>query len=420
MTSALCALALLAALAGPICLRLRHDPGFVTGRDGRLSTSIVLALAWTVILVWLLLAILGYGLTAGGGIAYFRGADGPLSTLTTVYLPLLGGPYVALIAAKAVVGLRVEHGSMAKPAAKPTESGRRPLRELIANDSGRTDLVDLQYVVLSAVTMLYVVLFYLADVGGGLPRLPAEMWALTGAPAGAYLVNKMAVRANPVITNVALEGGRLTVEGGGFTPDPAGPPPLLTVDDTPLPTGTDPLTGSLTATLPAPGTPPFTVVVTARGLRSDPYRYEPAPKPPPRSRPNSDRRADRQGGLVLLVAGVVAGHPGPVAADRRHAPAASGVRRQEEQDAVVGLAPAHLPHPGVRQQFRDRLGQLRREPPGRIRRPVRVGGEPSRLGPGQHPVRGRRGQGLVQHGERPGRGPLAAPHGVERRARGRP
>ncbi|MFI8392003.1 hypothetical protein [Streptomyces sp. NPDC085540] len=279
MASALCALALLAALAGPICLRLGRSPGFITGRDGRLSTSTALALAWTVILVWLLLAILGYGLTAGGGTAYFRGADGPLSTLTTVYLPLLGGPYVALIAAKAVVGLRVEHGSMAKPAARPTASGRRPLRELIANDSGRTDLVDLQYVALSAVTMLYVVLFFLADVGGGLPRLPAEMWALTGAPAGAYLVNKMAVRANPVITHVTLEDGRLTVEGGGFTPDPAGPPTLLAVDGTPLPAQVDPLTGALTTTLPAPGTPPFTVVVTARGLRSDPYLYESPAKP---------------------------------------------------------------------------------------------------------------------------------------------
>ncbi|MFJ3516279.1 MULTISPECIES: hypothetical protein [unclassified Streptomyces] len=279
MASALCALALLAALAGPICLRLRRDPGFITGRDGRLSTSIVLALAWTVVLLWLLLAILGYGLTAGGGVAYFRGADGPLSTLTTVYLPLLGGPYVALIAAKAVVGLRVEHGTMAKPAARPTGSGRRPLHELIANDSGRTDLVDVQYVALGAVTMLYVVLFFLADVGGGLPRLPSEIWALTGAPAGAYLVNKMAVRANPVITNVTLKDGRLTVEGGGFTPGPAGPPPLLTVDDTPLPALADPLTGALTATLDPPRTAPFTVVVTARGLRSDPYRYGSPAKP---------------------------------------------------------------------------------------------------------------------------------------------
>ncbi|MFI7358726.1 hypothetical protein ACIBTP_32945 [Streptomyces avidinii] len=279
MTSALCALALLAALAGPLCLRLRRHPGFVTGRDGRLSTSTALALAWTVILLWLLLAILGHGLTAGGGVAYFRGTDGPLSTLTTVYLPLLGGPYVALIAAKAVVGLRVEHGTLAKPAARPTDSGRRPLRELIANDSGRTDLVDLQYVALSAVTMLYVVLFFLADVGGGLPHLPAEMWALTGAPAGAYLVNKLAVRANPVITHVSLQDGRLTVDGGGFAPDPAGSPPLLTVDDIPLPAGTDPLTGALTATLDPPRTPPFAVVVTARGLRSDPYCYESPSKP---------------------------------------------------------------------------------------------------------------------------------------------
>ncbi|WP_328739849.1 hypothetical protein OHA91_22555 [Streptomyces erythrochromogenes] len=274
MASTLCALLLLAALAGPICLRLRTSPAFITGRDGRLSTSIALALAWTVILVWLLLAILGYGLTAGGGVQYFSGSDGPLSTLTTVYLPLLGGPYVALIAAKTVVGLRVERGSLAKPAAPPTASGRRPLRELIANDSGRTDLVDLQYVTLSAVTMLYVVLFFLADVGAGLPRLPEGIWALTGAPAGAYLVNKMATRANPVITGASLSGDRLTVEGGGFTPDPAGRPPLVTVDDTPLEARPDPLTGALTATLPPTATPPLTVVVTSRGLRSDPYCYE--------------------------------------------------------------------------------------------------------------------------------------------------
>lgn len=86
----------------------------------------------------------------------------------------------------------------------------------------------------------------------------------------------------------------------------------------------------------------------------------------------------------------------------------------------MGLALAHLRHPGVREQLRDRLGQLRREPPGRIGRPVRTGGDPARPGPGQHAVRGRRGQGLVQRGERPGRGPHTAPHGVERRAHGLP
>ncbi|MFI1150387.1 hypothetical protein [Streptomyces sp. NPDC020817] len=276
MASALFALALLAALAGPIGLRLRRHPGFVTGRDGRLSTSTTLALAWTVILVWLLLTILAYGLTAGGGAGWFSGEHGPLSPLTTVYLPLLGGPYVAMIAAKTVVGIRVENGSMAKPAPKPTGSGQRPLRELIANDSGRTDLVDLQYVVLSAVTMLYVVLFFLSDVGGGLPRLPAEIWALTGAPAGAYLVNKMATRANPVITRVVPADGALVVEGGGF-----GPEARVELDSTVRPTEYDPATGILTARLPAAGAPAaFTVVVTSRGLRSDPYRHAAASPEP--------------------------------------------------------------------------------------------------------------------------------------------
>ncbi|MEU9179621.1 hypothetical protein AB0C90_22705 [Streptomyces sp. NPDC048550] len=280
MVSALFALALLAAVAGPIGLRLRRRPGFVTGRDGRLSTSTTLALAWTVILVWLLLTILAYGLTAGGGADWFAGEHGPLSSLTTVYLPLLGGPYVALIAAKTVVGIRLENGSMAKPAPKPTDSGKRPLRELIANDSGRTDLVDLQYVALSAVTMLYVVLFFLSDVGGGLPRLPAEIWALTGAPAGAYLVNKMATRANPVITGVAVQGAALVVEGGGF-----GPEARVELDSTALATEFAPATGTLTAQLPAAAPAAFTVVVVSRGLRSDPYRHAAAAAPVPAPAP---------------------------------------------------------------------------------------------------------------------------------------
>ncbi|MCB5180363.1 hypothetical protein [Streptomyces antimicrobicus] len=276
MLSALWALAALAALAGPALLRLRRAPAFLTGRDGRLSTSTTLAFAWTVILVWLLVTILGYGLVAGGGTSYFHGPDGPLSSLTTVYLPLLGGPYVALIAAKAVVGIRVQHGTLSKPALRP---GARPTaRDLIANDGGRTDLVDLQYVVLSAVTMAYVVAFFLADVRAGLPDLPDQIWALTGAPAGAYLVNKLAARPNPVITRVTRTTEGFVIEGGGFDADTTHGNPKVTVDTLPPVVATPTPDGTLF--VPSQGTSPdtpATLHVTARGLRSDPYHYTPNP-----------------------------------------------------------------------------------------------------------------------------------------------
>lgn len=136
--------------------------------------------------------------------------------------------------------------------------------------------MDLQYVALSAVTMLYVVLFFLSDVGGGLPA-SSEIWALTGAPAGAYLVNKMATRANPVITDVALADGVVTVSGGGFQDA------RVSVDDTAVPSTLDPTTSTLTAPLPDGTAPAFTVVVTSHGLRSDPYHY-PRPDIPDQAR----------------------------------------------------------------------------------------------------------------------------------------
>ncbi|MEV7613998.1 hypothetical protein [Streptomyces sp. NPDC089799] len=276
MLSAFFALLALAALAGPVALRLRRNPAFITGRDGRLSTSTTLALAWTVLLVWLLLVILGYGVFSGEGTAWFhRTPDGPFDPLTTVYLPLLGGPYAALIAAKAVVGMRIQQGSLTKPGPAPAAGtdapATRPVRDLIANDSGRTDLVDLQYVALSLVTMAYVVVFFLGDVGDGLPRLPGQIWALTGAPAGAYLLNKMAGRPNPVITDVRQDapGGPVTLSGGGFQ-DAS----VVTFNETGVPARLD--GGRLVVDRPGTLTGPQAVVVTTTGLRSDPYAFTPA------------------------------------------------------------------------------------------------------------------------------------------------
>ncbi|MFJ7208800.1 hypothetical protein ACIQWR_35380 [Streptomyces sp. NPDC098789] len=289
--------ALLTLLAA-LCLAywaLRAHPGLVTGRDGRLSTSKTLAAAWTGLLVWMLIVLLGYGLTQG--IGWFRSPENPFGPLTDVYLPLLGGPYLALIGAKGVVGLRVQNGRLFKPEKQPAPgtpdpgpaapAQPLPMGELVSNDSGQTDLMDLQYVAFSIVTMLYVAAFFVADVGAGLPKLPSEIWALTGAPAAAYLLNKVATRPNPVITRVTRAGDLLRIEGGGFGDDAMHGRAKVTIGAEPQQDADLGADGSLTLLRPAPTTgpeAPFTVYVTARGLRSDPYAYEPpapTPLPPP-------------------------------------------------------------------------------------------------------------------------------------------
>ncbi|WP_330330839.1 hypothetical protein OHS33_14645 [Streptomyces sp. NBC_00536] len=289
--------ALLTLLAA-LCLgywALRAHPGLVTGRDGRLSTSKTLAAAWTGLLVWMLVVLLGYGLTQG--IGWFHGPDNPLGPLTGVYLPLLGGPYLALIGAKGVVGVRVQNGRLFKPEKKPAPAAagpaagpeQLPMGELVSNDSGQTDLMDLQYVTFSIVTMLYVAAFFVADVGAGLPKLPTEIWALTGAPAAAYLLNKVATRPNPVITRVTRAGDQLRIEGGGFADDATHGRAKVTINAEPQQDADLGADGVLTLTRPAPADgpeAPFTVYVTARGLRSDPYVYRaPAAAPVVTQRP---------------------------------------------------------------------------------------------------------------------------------------
>ncbi|MFD7028086.1 hypothetical protein ACFWAR_08655 [Streptomyces sp. NPDC059917] len=309
------ALLTLVAALGLAYWALRAHPGLVTGRDGRLSTSKTLAAAWTGLLVWMLIVLLGYGLTRG--IGYFRGPENPFGPLTDVYLPLLGGPYLALIGAKGVVGLRVQNGRLFKPEKQPAPGAPPaqplPMGEIVSNDSGQTDLMDLQYVAFSIVTMLYVAAFFVADVGAGLPKLPTEIWALTGAPAAAYLLNKVATRPNPVITRVTRSGDRLLIEGGGFGDDAVHGRAKVTIGAEPQQEADLGADGSLTLVRPAPATgpeAPFTVYVTARGLRSDPYPYEP-PAPTPEAPPAGAPAATLAAAPVVAQRTAPADHPEP-------------------------------------------------------------------------------------------------------------
>ncbi|MFI8104132.1 hypothetical protein [Streptomyces sp. NPDC086023] len=257
------------ALAGT-ALVVWKRPAVVTGRDGRVSTSLTLAFAWTAVLVWMLLVLLGYAVATGKGLAYFTppgaAATGPLAPLSPTYLELLGGPFVAMIAAKAVVGGRLKTGSMTKaPSGTPAR-----FREAISNDAGRTDLLDLQYVLFNAVAMLYVVVLFAMDVAAGLPRLPDEVWLLTAAPAAAYLANKATPRPNPVVTGVSRQGESLVIEGGGF-PEHA---QVSVGADAPVQAHLE--NGRLLLPAPRTETPTTLVVTTPTGLRSEPFPYPPA------------------------------------------------------------------------------------------------------------------------------------------------
>src|SRR4051812_5188404 len=70
----------------------------ISGKDGRVSTSITVAALWTAIVAWILVSLL------------FRWPpnwDDALAELSPNYLLLLGGPYAALVLAKATVTARV-------------------------------------------------------------------------------------------------------------------------------------------------------------------------------------------------------------------------------------------------------------------------------------------------------------------------
>ncbi|MFE9256278.1 hypothetical protein [Streptomyces sp. NPDC006879] len=274
-------------------LLLRRGNTVLTGRDGRMSTSTTLALLWTWIVVWMLGTLLVYAMLVAEDVRYLTGGlsgPEPLDALAPEYLLLLGGPFAALVASKGIVAGRIESGHYTKTGSP----GRPQHRQLITNDVGRTDLVDLQYVVFNLLAMAYVVWPFLADVKGGLPAVPPELALLTGGPAAAFVTNKLVAAPVPVITDAVYDPARRTLraKGGGFRPE--GRSCTVSVDGTELPASGD--DGCVETLLEQPPTSTTTVVVTTgTGQRSNPQRVRstaPDPgrttePPPPRAEPVS-------------------------------------------------------------------------------------------------------------------------------------
>jgi hypothetical protein len=190
--------------------------GLYLGKDGRWSTSKLQVLLWTYAVLFALTAIF---------LAKALGVDEGLSNLIEdgdknwdVYLILLGGPFAAMVLAQGITSTKVENESVAKTnSEEPTTAVGEGLSQVISNDVGETDIVDLQYFLFNLLALGYFLGSFVPNLADGLPKLPELLVALTGASAATYVAKKATDREKPSVTAVlpvkARTGGKLDIWG---------------------------------------------------------------------------------------------------------------------------------------------------------------------------------------------------------------
>ncbi len=247
----------------------------VNGRDGRWSTSKTSAILWTYAVWFAFIAILLH--TNGKGLEH--------AVLKQQYLVLMGLPVAAAVVAKGITQSKVESGKIATKITNGTEtSPLRGIGQLVSDDSGRPDLLDLQYFGFNLILLAYFFTRFLGNQSFGLPDLPDSLVALSGVSAGGYLGKKgLEQDTAPVISSItpptAKLGEAITIRGVN----------LATRDErdvtvhvgelviSPAPADIT-FVGAITkieAKIPAgaPAGPAPVSVVNHRGVKSDPYDF---------------------------------------------------------------------------------------------------------------------------------------------------
>lgn len=202
----------------------------IIGLDRRVSTSQLATYLWT--------GLIGFALLYFVGRAWFDGRphlfDGVLpgeNNPTSVwpdYLILLGGPFVALVAARGIVTAKVATGVVQKTIA---DDGSASLKQALTGDDDNVDLVDTQYFLFNLVALTYVVIGLIKR--DQLPAIPPLLLALTSTSAAAYVLNKSIQQNAPVVTSLtpsaARPGDRIVVTGSNFAPAGSIAPPTVTI-----------------------------------------------------------------------------------------------------------------------------------------------------------------------------------------------
>ncbi|MET7427992.1 MULTISPECIES: membrane protein [Streptomyces] len=226
-TAALLAALAVAAALTAACFFHRARGGAlapVIGEDNRVSTSRAVAACWVLFVAYAVL-LLAARLAAASdhaerdallsGLDLARGAG-----VVTVLAVVCG---VAVLVRR-VVGVRILAQRLQKiPAHRPRAA------DLLTDDSGRGAFTDIQYVVISAVALLFAAV-RLARRPDQLPDLPWGLGVIVLISAATYLAGKYAEGGRPVILSVvrAREPGDLDgpirtgddieIRGSGFVP----------------------------------------------------------------------------------------------------------------------------------------------------------------------------------------------------------
>ncbi|MGW1541095.1 hypothetical protein ACWCPM_12805 [Streptomyces sp. NPDC002309] len=200
----------------------------VVGEDNRLSTSRAVAALWVLFVAYAVLVLAGQLAAASSpgardeliaGLELARGAG-----VVTVLAVTCG---IAVLVRR-IVGLRVLGQRLQK-----VHADRPRAADLLTDDSGRGTFADIQYVVISAVALVFAAV-RLARRPDQLPDLPWGLAVLVLVSAATYLAGKYAEGGRPVVLSVvrAREAGDLDapirtgedieIRGAGFVPPGAG------------------------------------------------------------------------------------------------------------------------------------------------------------------------------------------------------
>nr|WP_197972807.1 MULTISPECIES: hypothetical protein [Streptomyces] len=200
----------------------------VIGEDNRLSTSRAVAAMWVLFVAYAVLVLAGQLAAASApgardeliaGLELARGAG-----VVTVLAVACG---IAVLVRR-VVGLRVLGQRLQK-----VRADRPRAADLLTDDSGRGTFADIQYVVISAVALVFASV-RLARRPDQLPDLPWGLAVVVLVSAATYLAGKYAEGGRPVVLSVVRSreagdldapirtGEDIEIRGAGFVPPGAG------------------------------------------------------------------------------------------------------------------------------------------------------------------------------------------------------